>query len=119
MIQEWKDAGKKVFSEVYLGAELYSGKYLENAPDLVLGFSPGYRMSWKSALGDIDEELLSDNESPWCGDHLIDGEKVPGVLFSTRELAERDVSLLDLAPSVLEFFRLEKEQQHEGESFFT
>ena len=45
------DNGNKVVNKAYKREEVYSGDYLENAPDIIIGFNPGYRMSWQSAVG--------------------------------------------------------------------
>ena len=41
----------RVIKQVYAADALYSGKYRAAAPDLVIGFNAGYRMSWQTAIG--------------------------------------------------------------------
>ncbi|MEW5916529.1 MAG: alkaline phosphatase family protein, partial [Gemmatimonadota bacterium] len=52
--------------------EIYSGAYVDEAPDLVVGFAAGYRASWTTALGGIPDTLFEDNVKKWGGDHIID-----------------------------------------------
>lgn len=62
--------------------ELYSGSYASHAPDLLVNFCPGYRVSWQSAVGGFQNALVEDNTRRWSGDHIIDPEAVAGVLFT-------------------------------------
>ena len=65
-------------------ATLYDGPYLENAPDLLIGYNAGYRMSWDCATGVVAGPVFEDNTKPWSGDHCIDPRLVPGVFFCNR-----------------------------------
>ena len=102
-LQDLKDpqTGLRVFANVYQGKELYRGKYANEAPDLILGFNPGYRASWKTALGTYEHEVLADNRDKWSGDHSMDVNSVPGVLLSNRKITTDEPALVDLAPSIL------------------
>lgn len=82
--------------------ELYSGVYVDEAPDVMLGFAAGYRASWTTALGGIPAELFEDNVKRWGGDHIIDPELVPGVLFMNRPFDDSRARLVDLAPTILQ-----------------
>ena len=99
--------GKKVVHKAYRREDIYSGDYVKNAPDIIIGFNPGYRMSWQSAIGGFTKEIVFDNNKKWQGDHLIDPSFVPGVIFSNRILSNHLISLQDIAPKVLSFFGLE------------
>jgi len=98
----WED--RPPLAAVYDTAEIYTGPYKENAPDLILGFYPGWRHSWESVSGKVEEEVFIDNEKAWSADHCIDHRYVPGVFFSSRPIAEGRISLLDLAPTALNLF---------------
>ena len=63
---------------------VYHGPYLEEAPDILVDFAPGYRISWSSSMGGIAEGQFEDNVKKWSGDHIIDPDHVPGVLFMNR-----------------------------------
>ena len=47
------------------------------------------------------ESQLEDNVKKWSGDHIIDPDQVPGVLFMNRPFRGEGARLLDLAPSIL------------------
>ena len=81
-----------------------SGPYRDNGPDLIVGYNEGYRASWEGAVGRLTDALFIDNDRPWSGDHCIDPELVPGVLFSDRAIRADDPGIVDLAPTILTLF---------------
>lgn len=74
------------------------------APDLIVGYSPGYRAAWNTGLGATEGEVLEVNHDPWIGDHCIDPAAVPGVLLSNRPIRSSNPALRDLSVSILLFF---------------
>ncbi|MBI4364404.1 MAG: alkaline phosphatase family protein [Candidatus Latescibacteria bacterium] len=96
------ETGEIVVRRVYKREELYRGPYFDEAPDLVVGFERGYRVSWQTSLGGIPPELIEPNLRRWSADHCsVDPDLVPGVLFSSRPLHATSPSIVDIAPSVL------------------
>ena len=95
---------------------VYHGPYLEEAPDILVDFAPGYRISWSSSMGGIAEGQFEDNVKKWSGDHIIDPEHVPGVLFMNRPFHGEKARLLDLAPTILSALGVPKGAAMEGES---
>jgi predicted AlkP superfamily phosphohydrolase/phosphomutase len=110
--------GKKVINRVYKSSEIYSGNYIDDAPDLIIGYNKGYRASWESALGKITKDVLTDNMKRWSGGHLIDYKLVPGILLSNKKIKEETPNLRDLAPTILKEFGIEKEKAMLGNSIF-
>lgn len=100
-LKNLRDNEKLVFTRLYKGKEIYKGEYSNLAPDIVLGFSQGYRMSWKNAIGALDSEIISDNDGEWRGDHLMDRSHVPGVLFTNFKINKKNPSIMDIAPTIL------------------
>jgi len=94
-----KSAGGSVH-KAYLREDIYAGACLKDAPDIVIGFNPGYRMSWQNAVGGMAKEAIFENRDKWRGDHLVDPSFVPGVLFSNTKL-RKPKSQMDLAPTIL------------------
>ena len=80
--------GDKVFSNVYLRHEAFSGPLLKYGPDIVLGYAPGFRASSDTGLGKWGEEIITLNTGHWEADHCIDVQKVPGVIFSNESLED-------------------------------
>src|SRR5262249_38898913 len=95
---------------------VYHGAYVAEAPDLAVDFAPGYRVSWSSSMGGIGLSLFEDNIKKWSGDHIIDPECVPGVLFMNRPFRGSGARLLDLAPSILAALGVPRGPAMEGES---
>jgi predicted AlkP superfamily phosphohydrolase/phosphomutase len=83
--------------------ELYSGAFVENAPDLLVNFRPGFRVSWQSAVGGFANSLIMDNTRRWSGDHIVDPEAVPGILFLNRQLENNQASITDMASLIFKY----------------
>lgn len=84
----WKGPdGNAVIQHVYLREEAFSGSLLAHAPDLVVGYAPGYRASPETGLGKWEASSLVPNTDHWHSDHCIDPQAVPGVLFANNGLA--------------------------------
>jgi predicted AlkP superfamily phosphohydrolase/phosphomutase len=112
------DTGEVAITEVFDTRRLYSGPYLDNAPDFIVGYNTGYRSSWDSATGVPVGPIVQDNVKPWSGDHCIDPRLVPGVLFCSRRIDEEDPALVDIAPTVLRLFGLDPPAHMEGKPLF-
>jgi predicted AlkP superfamily phosphohydrolase/phosphomutase len=83
----------------------YSGPYVSNGPDVIVGYEKGYRASWENAVGRCDGPVFRDNDRPWSGDHCVDPALVPGMLFCNRPLAQNITpSIMDFAPTILTLF---------------
>jgi predicted AlkP superfamily phosphohydrolase/phosphomutase len=95
---------------------LYTGPYLDAAPDVIVGYADGYRASWDAAVGKVSSAVFQDNLKAWSGDHCVDPHLVPGVLFSNREIASEDPGIEDMAPTALELFGIVPPPHMEGKS---
>jgi len=102
--------------------ELYSGAFVGNSPDLLVNFHRGFRVSWQSALGGFSHSLLEDNLRRWSGDHIVDPESVPGILFMNREMRQGQgndqTRIIDLAPTILNYLGATLPESMEGASLF-
>ncbi len=107
--------------------QLYSGPYAANAPDLLVNFCPGFRVSWQSAVGGFANSLIEDNKRRWSGDHIIDPDEVPGILFMNKtpgaplrpdvgRSGTRRPSIIDLAPTILNHLGVPVPDTMEGDS---
>ncbi len=85
---------------------VFAGPYVDNAPDLIVGYGAGFRASWDSVTGRVTTQLFEDNTKAWSGDHCIDPRLVPGVLFCNRKIAEEKPAIVDVAPTILKLFGL-------------
>ena len=93
-----------VVRNVYNSLEFYTGPYKQNAPDLLVGYCPGYRASWETAVGQVTDQVFHENTKAWSGDHCLDPSFVPGVLFCNRKIEAQAPRLMDIGPTVLDLF---------------
>ncbi len=90
-------SGLQAIRQVFDGELLYPGNANNDAPDLVIGYEPGFRASWQTTLGGVPASLIDDNNKKWSGDHCITPEAVPGVLFTSFKMDPPLGSLRDIA----------------------
>jgi predicted AlkP superfamily phosphohydrolase/phosphomutase len=100
--------GEHPILKAFISKDAYRGKDLEMAPDIVLGFNRGHRISWQSPLGGFPKEVIEDNDQKWSGDHMSAPEVIPGIAFANRKFTAEDPALHDLTASVLGAFGVEK-----------
>lgn len=110
--------GEQVIRRVYRAEEVYSGPALQEAPDLIIGYSRGYRVSWESVLGKFSQMLFEDNTDKWSGDHAMAAELVPGVIVVNKKIKSSHPALYDLAPTILKEFGISKGEGMVGKNLF-
>jgi predicted AlkP superfamily phosphohydrolase/phosphomutase len=98
------ETGKVAIKSAYDANEVYSGPYVADGPDLIIGYSAGYRASWEGVTGLVTEDVFDDNTKSWSGDHCIDPSCVPAVLISNLKITSDSPSIQDIAPSILNLF---------------
>lgn len=109
--------GRVAVEDVYAAHEIYTGPYKDQAPDLIVGYSEGWRASWDCVQGIANDVIFDDNTKAWSGDHCIDPRLVPGVLIANRDLKKRRnlrASITDLAPTLLEMFGVPPPKHMDG-----
>jgi predicted AlkP superfamily phosphohydrolase/phosphomutase len=106
--------GEKVVLKAYISKDVYRGPYVDMAPDIILGFNRGYRISWSSPLGGFPKEVLEDNTQKWSGDHMSAAEVIPGVLVTNRKIQAESPALYDLTATILDIFGIEKPKEMIG-----
>ncbi len=74
------------------------------APDIIIGWNRGYRTSWDSILGGFSKDVITDNNDKWSGDHCIDPDLVPAILFSNRKIIKPQPTLYDITATILSEF---------------
>jgi len=119
-LRELRDEDKNEIgvNEAFDKLDLYDGPYVRNAPDLIIGYNRGYRVSWDCATGVVNCPVFEDNTKAWSGDHCVDPRLVPGVLFCNEKIDVEDPALIDLAPTALQLFGLEPPAHMEGKPLF-
>ena len=107
--------GSVAIRDVYDGDTLFKGAYKHDAPDLIVGYADGYRISWESVTGKFKEPIFEDNLKAWSGDHGVDTKIVDGVLFCNRKIDKAKPTMYDIAPTVLDLFDVSVPSYMEGE----
>ncbi len=110
--------GEKVIYEAYITKKWYKGAYVEEAPDIIVGYNKGYRSSWQTALGKIPKDFFEDNTGKWSGDHCMAPDLIPGIIFTNKKIKKQNVSLYDLTPTILKIFDIEKPKEMIGNPIF-
>ena len=87
------ETGESAVKRVYVAGKFYRGPYKDNAPDLIVGYQRGYRVSWEAAIGKTTEAVFHPNTKAWSGDHCVDPSLVPGILFCNHPIADREPAL--------------------------
>jgi predicted AlkP superfamily phosphohydrolase/phosphomutase len=111
------ETGDPVVRAVHRREEIYQGPFVEEAPDLVLGLEPGYRIGWQSTLGGMPPSSVTPNLDNWSGDHCS-MEDTAGVLLANLPLREA-ASLADIAPTVLDLLGISPPEDMDGASLLS
>jgi predicted AlkP superfamily phosphohydrolase/phosphomutase len=110
--------GRRAILRAFLAKDVYHGPYVDEAPDIILGFDRGYRISWGSPTGRIPEEVFANNTEKWSGDHMGAPQIIPGILAINRKVRAEAAALYDLAPSVLDIFGIGRPEEMRGRTIF-
>ena len=110
--------GQEAIRKVWDTDTHFDGPYKRDAPDLLIGYNAGYRASWSGAKGEVTDDVFEDNTKHWSGDHCIDPDQVPGVLFCNRAVDKEAPHLLDVPVSILGLFGVEAPSYMQGEDLF-
>lgn len=108
------ETGERPIHRVYRREEFYTGEFTPDSPELLVGYTPGYRSSSASVVGDSGREVLNLNPWAWAGDHSMAHELVPGCLFSSQPLRRDDPRIADLPVTILDFFGIPKPFDMQG-----
>lgn len=102
---EHPNTGDKVIKKAYEASEVYSGPYVDEAPDLVLYQNDGYEIS--GALHENPIVFAEDmKEVPWIANHRLMG--IFAAFGPDIRKGERlkKVRIYDIAPTILHMFGL-------------
>ncbi len=102
------ETGQPAVTRVYPTAKYFHDRgQLAVGPDMVVGYAEGTRAANEGVLGELTREVIFDNTGRWTGDHGMDHESVPGVLYANRKLSRPVESLENLAAAILAEFGVE------------
>lgn len=113
-----EEKGEHPIENVYRKEDIYKGRHLQDAPELIVGPKAGYRFSWQTALGGVPEgEVFGKNDKKWSGDHCIDCNQVPGIVLSNRKIQKENPQITDIAATILKQAGVSAEEL-DGEPLF-
>ena len=101
-------------SRAFHSVKTYHGPYKTEAPDIIIGYNKGYRVSWEAAIGQPTDRVFHDNTKAWSGDHCIDPKLIPGVLACNYKIEDQHPRLMDLGATVLDMFGVEVPSHMDG-----
>jgi predicted AlkP superfamily phosphohydrolase/phosphomutase len=108
--------GDRVISRAYIAKQVYHGPLVDQAPDIVVGYSQGYRASWATPLGRAPRDVFENNDSKWGADHCMDPEFLPGILLTNRKIKTPKPTLCDLTATILGAFDIERPAEMIGQN---
>ncbi|NIO49285.1 MAG: hypothetical protein GTN73_07620 [Candidatus Aminicenantes bacterium] len=119
-LEDFRDpkTGERPVLRAYIAKDVYQGPYVEEAPDIIVGYNHGYRTSWAAPLGRIPKEIVEDNTEKWSGDHCMAPEVIPGILLTNRKIKVKSPALYDLTPTILQIFGIEIPKEIIGKPIF-
>lgn len=98
------DRSASPIETLYDPRKLFRAPVPDSAPDLIVGYRPGYRASWQTALGEAPPRIFEDNTDAWIGDHCVAAHRVPGVFLSNRNEDRAPAALEDVTAALLRRF---------------
>ncbi|MCC7262162.1 MAG: alkaline phosphatase family protein [Candidatus Latescibacteria bacterium] len=113
-----EETGAVAINKVWDTETHFTGPYTMDAPDLLVGYNSGYRISWGGASGVVGTAVFEDNTRPWSGDHCVDPGLVPGVFFCDRKVQVTDPALIDMPVSILRLLGVDAPAYMQGRDLF-
>ena len=108
------DTGEELMEWISRREELYSGPHIAHFPDVVFQLKDGYGVYWgihTPLIGTAYEHNLASGGHKKDAVFLISG--------ANREPARQEMSLMDVAPTILDLLGVEGDFGFDGESVFT
>ncbi len=119
-LESYRDpkTGDAAVLRAYVAKDIYSGAMAGTAPDIIVGYNRGYRVSFGSPLGRIPRNIVEDNMAKWSGDHMGAAETLPGILVTNGPVKAEAPALYDLTATIADIFGVEKPKEYVGKSIF-
>ncbi|MFC1969671.1 alkaline phosphatase family protein [Chloroflexota bacterium] len=102
-------SGKKIIEKVYTKEEIYHGRYLAEAPDLIIDQAKGVHIA-----GRITPRGIIDSPQRWLAENKKTGLFMAYGPNIKRGAGINNVSILDLAPTILHLMGLEIPDDMDG-----
>jgi predicted AlkP superfamily phosphohydrolase/phosphomutase len=102
-MQDTERKGRPITQVIQTRRDLHGGN-TGIGPDIIVGYNRGYRVSWKSPMGEFPKEHFPANLDAWSADHCVDSRVVPGILVSNRKITMESPALYDVTAAVLALY---------------
>ena len=116
--------GDKPWKDIKKREEIYSGNYVENAPDLLIVFNEGWQAARRPEITERNKQKRYVNDDPrWSGGHdgTHDPADVPGIIGVYGRGIQRErklqVHLWDVAPTILNVMDVSVPADMDGKPF--
>lgn len=106
-------------TKAYDATDYFHSAFTDIAPDIIVGYNSGYRISDAACLGQFPKDIFADRTNKWAADHCMDPSHVPGVFLTNRKVVKKNPHIVDLAPSILKIYGIEKPESMDGENIFS
>jgi len=110
--------GYRVVARAFDARKIYTGPEVGLAPDIIVGYQRGYRISDDAVLGKFPKGIIQMRQDKWAADHCMDPALVPGIILTNESVQKQDPALWDLAPSIIQKFGLVVPQEMDGKPIF-
>ncbi|UCC38455.1 MAG: alkaline phosphatase family protein [Candidatus Aminicenantes bacterium] len=119
-LENFRDSktGEKPVLHAYVSKDIFHGPYVEDAPEIIVGYNSGYRGSWATPLGRIPKKILEDNTDKWSGDHCVSPEVTPGVFLANQKAKIQSPALYDVTATILKIFGIGQPSEMKGKPIF-
>jgi predicted AlkP superfamily phosphohydrolase/phosphomutase len=104
-------SGESLAKEIYQREKLYTGQYIENAPDIVILPNEGYEIK-SSFIGDLWEFIPK--EEGWSGVHKLHGIFLAHGQNIKKGIKLKGVKIYDIAPTILHIFGIPIPDEMDG-----
>ncbi len=110
--------GERVITKAYDAKRFFHSSFEKIAPDIIVGYNSGYRISDSACLGKFPKEIFKDRTNKWAADHCMDPSHVPGVLLTNKKFVSENPRIIDLAPSILALYGINTPSDMDGKNIF-
>lgn len=97
-LSSFTDGGEKVFGKIHDGKEYYKGTKLFIEPDIIVEAGRGYTID----VFNHSDEIIGEPEAARRGDHTRQG--VFGFYSKARKADTKGISVLDISPTVFDYY---------------
>ena len=108
--------GESAVKRVYIAGQFYRGPYKDNAPDLIVGYRRGYRVSWEAAIGKTTEPSSSPIPRHGAATTASTRRWSPASCSATARSPTENPRLIDVAPTVLSLFGVDVPDYMDGKA---